>query len=62
MSDLYFTEETDYYEKNTSSNEDFHSTILQQFIVWAWTEKKTCGNESHEKETTEAVVLRYSSK
>ena len=24
--------------------------------------KKACGNESHEKETTEAVVRRYSSK
>ena len=24
--------------------------------------KKTCGNESYEKETTEAVVRRYSSK
>ena len=24
--------------------------------------KKTCGNESHEKETTEAVVRRYCSK
>ena len=33
---------------------DLPSTISEQ--------KKTCANESHEKETTEAVVRRYSSK
>ena len=31
MSDLYFNEETDYSEENTSDNEDFGSTILQLF-------------------------------
>ena len=29
MSDLYFNEESDYSEENTSDNEDFRSTILQ---------------------------------
>ena len=60
MSDLYFNEESDYSEENTSDNEDFHPTILQPFQFEL--EKKTCGNESHEKETTEAVVRRHSSK
>ena len=31
MSDLYFNEETDYSEENTSDNEGFGSTILQVF-------------------------------
>ena len=46
--DVEFTinEESDYYEENTSDNEDFFSTIS----VRVWTEK-TCGNKSHEKET-----------
>ena len=42
MSDLYFNEESDY------SEEDFSSTILQPF-QFEPEEKKTCGNESHEK-------------
>ena len=28
MSDLYLNEESHYSQENTSSNEDFHSTIL----------------------------------
>ena len=36
-------------------------TILQTF-QFGLEQKKTCYNESHEKETTEAVVYRYSSK
>ena len=35
-----------------------HSSTIS---VWAYKEKK-CGNESHEKETTETIVRRYSSK
>ena len=31
VSDLYFNEESDYSEENTSDNEDFHFTILQPF-------------------------------
>ena len=31
MSDLYFNEESNYSEENTSDNEDFHPTILQLF-------------------------------
>ena len=31
MYDLYFSEESDYSEENTSDNEGFHSTILQPF-------------------------------
>ena len=48
-------------EENTSNNKGFHSIILQPF--WFEPEqKKACDNESHEKETTEAVIHRYSSK
>ena len=61
ISDLYFNEESDYSEESTSSNEVFHSTILQKFYFEP-EQKKTCDNESHDKETTEAVVRRYSSK
>ena len=49
MSDLYFNEESDYFEGNTSDNEAFRSTILQPF-QFEPEQKKTCGNESHEKE------------
>ena len=31
MSDLYFNVEINYFEKNTSGKEDFHSTIFQPF-------------------------------
>ena len=48
MSDLYFNEEMDYSEENTSDNEDFHSTILQPF-QFEPEQKKMCGNENHEK-------------
>ena len=50
MSDLYFNEENDYSEKNTSDNEDFCFTILQQFPSEPEQKKMYC-NESHEKET-----------
>ena len=33
MSDLYFNDESDYPEENTSSTEDFRSTILQSFSL-----------------------------
>ena len=61
MSDLYFNGESDYSEESTSDSEDFQSTILQPF-QFEPEQKKKCANESHEKETTEAVVRRYSSK
>ena len=48
-------------EENTSDNEDFRSTIFQPF-QFEPEQKKMRVNESHEKETTEAVVRRYSSK
>ena len=57
MSDLYFNEEIDYSEEKENNNEDFCSTILQVF-QFEPEQKKTCGNESHEKETTDAVVSR----
>ena len=60
MSDLYFNEGSDYSEENTSDNEDFRFIILQPF-QFEPEQKKTCGNESHEKKTTEAVVRRHSS-
>ena len=50
MSDLYFNEASDYSEENTNGNENFCSTILQPF-QFEPEQKKTCGNESHEKET-----------
>ena len=50
MSDLYFNEEKDYSEKNTSDNENFCPTILQPF-PFGPEQKNTCGNESDEKET-----------
>ena len=31
MSDLYFNDESDYSEENTSDNENFRSTVLQPF-------------------------------
>ena len=31
MTDLYFNEESDYYQENTSDNEDFCSSILQPY-------------------------------
>ena len=49
---LYFTEESDYSEENTSDNKYFRSTILQPFLFEP-EQKKTGGNESHEKITTE---------
>ena len=52
MSDLYFNEKNDYSEENTSGNEYFRSTILQPFQFDS-EQKKTCGNEDHERETTE---------
>ena len=54
-SGLYFNEESDYSEENTSDTDEFRSNILQPF-------QKKRVKESHEKETTEAVVRRYSSK
>ena len=50
MPDLYFNEKSDYSEENTSDNEDFRSAIFQPF-QFKLEQKKTCGNESHEKET-----------
>ena len=50
MADSCFIEESDYSEGNTIDNEDFCSSILQPF-QFKPEQKKTCGNESHEKET-----------
>ena len=54
MSDLYFNEESDYSEENTPTT--FTLPFFNHF------RKNTCRNESHEKETKETVVRRYSSK
>ena len=51
MSDLYFNEESYYSEENTCGNEVFRFTILQLF-QFEIEQKKKCGNESHEKEST----------
>ena len=50
MQDLQFHEESYYPEEKTCDNEVFRSTILQPF-QFETEQKKTCGNESHEKET-----------
>ena len=50
MSDLWFSEESDYSQENTSKNKDFRSTIFQPF-QFEPEQKKACGNDSHEKET-----------
>ena len=52
-------EESDYSEENTSDDEDFRSTILQPF-QFEPEQKKTCGNDSHEKETTETKHIHAS--
>ena len=46
----FFHEESDYSEQNTNNNEHFCSIILQSF-KFEPEQIKTCGNESHEKET-----------
>ena len=58
ISDLYFNEESDYSEENTSDNEDFCSSI--QPFQFDFVQKKTCGNESHERETTETKDVHAS--
>ena len=55
MSDLYFNEQSQYSEENTSKNEEFNSTILQP--IYFELEQK---NGSYEKETTELVFCRKS--
>ena len=40
---------SDYSEENTSDNENFRSTIHSTSLIL--NSKKTCGNESQEKET-----------
>ena len=63
MSDLYFNGESDYSEAEFYKRQWrlllYHSSAIS---VWAWSEKTMFGNESHEKDTTEAAVHRYSSK
>ena len=45
-----WNKEGDYSEENTSDNEDFGPNIFQPLQSDS-EEKKTCGNESHKKET-----------
>ena len=47
ISDLYFSEESDYSEEHTSDNENFCSTILQPFHIeseqkktWKWQQEE----------------------
>ena len=61
MSYLCVNRESDYSEENTGDKEDLRSTILEPF-QFEPEQNKTYGNESHEKETTEAVGRKYSSK
>ena len=56
MSYLFFNEESDYSKENISGNEDLRSTISQSF-QFEPEQKKTCGNESHEKETRFTLEL-----
>ena len=51
VSDLYFSEESNYFEQNTYNNKVLRCNILQPFYFEA-EQKKTCGNEIREKETT----------
>ena len=50
MSDLYFDEESYYFEENKCGNEVFASPFFINFRL-SLNIKKTCGNGSHEKET-----------
>ena len=50
MSELYFNEESYFSEEDPCDNKVFRSTILEPFQIKA-EQKKTCGNESHEKGT-----------
>ena len=45
ISDLYFSEESNYSEEHTSGNENFCSTILQPFHFES-EQRKTYGNDS----------------
>ena len=49
MPDSYLNEENYYFEENTCDNEVFASPFFNHFSL-SWVEK-TCGNDSHEKET-----------
>ena len=53
-----FNEESE----NTSDNKDFRFTILLPFQFEPEQKKNMWPDESHEKETTEEAVCRYSSK
>ena len=53
-----FKEESDYSEENTIDNEYIRSTIFQAF-QFDPEQKKTCGNESHEKETKLQLPICY---
>ena len=50
MLGLHFNEESDCSEENTCDNKVFCSTIFQPF-QFEPEQEKTCGNESHERET-----------
>ena len=56
MSDLYFKKESYYYKENTIDNEAFTSNILQLF-QFEPEQKKTYGNESHEKKITLQLLI-----
>ena len=47
---IYFNKESDFSEENTTDNKYFRSTFFNHFSL-SLTRKKSCGNESHEKET-----------
>ena len=57
MPDLYFNEESDYSEVNTCDNKVFCYPILQPF-QFNPEQKKTCGNETHEKETINIFTVQ----
>ena len=50
MSDIYFNDENDYSEENTSANKGFRSIILQPLLL-DLEQKKDCGNGRHDQET-----------
>ena len=57
MSYLYFNKENDYSVENTNENEDLHSTILYSF-QFEPKQKKTGGNESHDKKKLNIFTLQ----
>ena len=61
MSDLYFNYKIDFLRKIQAAMKSFTPPFFNHFSL-SLNRKKTGDNDSHEKETREAVVHIYSSK